>query len=353
LSLDGWVERCTRCGLAWPLEQERWICPCGGLLDLRGPVVDPMAVGPAPVDSMWRYRPALPVSGDVAGLGEATTTLRRLGPSLWVKQDYEMPTGSFKARGAAVMINLAAALGVRRVVADSSGNAGKAVAAYAAANGLSAEVFVPEGTATPRVASIESYGATVVEVPGGRQAAARAAQHRVGQGGVWYASHVYQPAFHHGVKTLAYEIYEQLAPTRPSTVVVPAGNGTLVLGLWLGFQDLLAAGRLRSMPRLVAVQAERCAPLAGLVPTGPTAATGIAIGEPPRAGQVRAAVLASGGWVATVTEAEIAGAQSALTDLGIEVEPTGAVAWAGWSARAESGLAGPGGEAVVVVATGR
>ena len=224
------------------------------------------------------------------------------------------------------MISLAATLGVPRVVVDSSGNAGKAVAAYGAQAGLATEVYVPEGTdADQVVASIRSYGAAVVAGAEGAPGDGPGRAGEVGEGELSLVrrSHVYQPAFHHGRKTLAYEIYEQLAPTRAATVVVPAGNGTLVLGLWLGFRDLQAAGRLDSVPRIVAVQAERCAPLAGLARSGPTMATGIDVSGPPRAGQVRAAVLASKGWVATVTETEIARGQNALADLGIEVEPTG------------------------------
>jgi len=130
---------------------------------------------------------------------------------------------------------------------------------------------------------------------------------------------------------------------------VPAGNGTLVQGMWLGFNELRAAGRVGKLPRIVAVQAERCAPLAGLPPSElPTAAAGIAISKPPRAGQVRAAVLASSGSVLTVAEDDLTDAQADLAERGISVEITSAAVWAAWRANGDS-LERP----AVIVLTGR
>lgn len=248
-------------------------------------------------------------------------------PGLWCKLEYVSPTRSFKDRGAVVMISGAADRGVGRVVADSSGNAGTAVAAYAGRAGMEAEVFVPEATPAARVAAIEGFGARVVLVPGDRAAAAGAARAAVERTGAWYASHVYRPAFVHGVKTLAYELWEQLGEP-PGRVVVPAGNGTLILGLWLGFRELAAHGQVARLPAIVAVQAERCAPLAGRRPAGPTAATGIAIACPPRGGEARAAVVASRGAVLTVSEEELESARRDLAGMGMRVEPTAAAAWA-------------------------
>jgi threonine synthase len=335
--MPAWVERCVRCGKAWGPPDHRWRCGCGGLLDVQGPV------GELPPGAEWRETP---------------TPLREIQPGLLLKMDQLLPTGSFKARGAAVMIGMASELGVGRVIVDSSGNAGKAVAFYAGKAGMQVEVFVPESTAPEKVAAIAALGATVVAVAGGRVAAAVEAQRRVeaGTDPPWYASHVYRPAFHHGVKTLAFELYQQLGD-EIGTVVVPAGNGTLVIGLWLGFRELASLGRVVRVPRLVAVQASRCAPLAGMVPTGPTAAVGIAIPSPPRAGQVRAAVLASGGCILTVSEEELHGAHRSLEAMRVEVEPTSAAVWAAWQlgdgrrldARRDCGGRGN----VVLVLTGR
>lgn len=306
-------EVCSRCGRIWDFSRGwRWRCQCGGLLDLAGsPEVEPADLG-IPVD-----------------LGLAVTPLRRVAHDRWVKADYETPTGSFKDRGTATMIGLAVSAGARSVVSDSSGNAGRSVAAHAEAAGLDCTVFVPAGTDPEKMEAMALFGAEVVEIPGERAAAARAAQSAVLSGGHWYASHVHQAAFHHGVKSLAEELAVQLADVAGTTVVVPAGNGTLVIGLWLGFSSLAVGGLLDRMPVLVAVQALACSPLAGLAPSGPTAATGIAIASPPRGPQVRATLAASGGRVITVDEEAIASARADLAALGFEVEPTGAVAWAG------------------------
>lgn len=314
-----WTEVCARCGRSWTLGDLLWRCRCGGLLDLVGP-------GGPPPGLDW---------------SEPPTPLVEAGAGIWLKADYELPTGSFKARGASAMIAGASSVGVRRVVVDSSGNAGRAAAFYAGAAGMTAEIFVPAATDARKVSAIESLGASVVVVPGDREATAAAAQARLREGGAWYASHAYQPLFFHGVKGLAAELHAQLGAP-PATVVVPAGNGTLVLGLWLGFREL---GRV---PALVAVQASRCAPLAGMRPAGPTAATGIAVASPPRAMQVRAGVVASGGKVVTVSEDEIGAARLDLEGRGFDVESTGAVGWAAWQA----GLVPDRGPTVIVL-TGR
>ena len=248
-----------------------------------------------------------------------------------------------------MLVSLAADLGARAVVADSSGNAGKSVAAYAARAGLAAEIFVPMGTPPAKTNEAEASGARVFVIDGDRGAAADAARARVNNTSSFYASHVHQPAFVHGVKTVAFEVWEQLRGEPPKTVLVPAGNGTLVQAMWLGFNELQSAGRLNRLPRIVAAQAERCAPLAGLPPTDlPTAATGIAIPRPRRAGQVRAAILASGGAVIAVPEDDLAPAQADLAERGITVEITSAVVWAAWLAADET-LERP----VVMVLTGR
>ncbi len=324
---DEWLQLCRHCGRVSGWTDQRWRCGCGGLLDLQGPAAHPLAR--AGSWSLWRYRSVLPAgrSWEKVSLGEGMTPLVPAGPGLWCKLEYVSPTRSFKDRGAAVMISGAADLGVRRVVTDSSGNAGAAVAAYAGRAGMESHVFVPEATPAARVAAIEVFGARVVLVPGDRAAAAAAARAAVERTGAWYASHVYRPAFVHGVKTLAFELWEQLGGA-PGRVVVPAGNGTLVLGLWLGFRELSAGGHVLRMPAIFAVQAERCAPLAGRRPAGTTAATGIAIADPPRGGEARAAIVASGGAVVTVSEEELELARSQLARMGMRVEPTAAAAWA-------------------------
>jgi threonine synthase len=343
-----WLLVCRRCGLIHTLSEPVWRCRCGGLFDLQGPRADPLPAGGE--WSLWRYRSVLPFAGDDAAwkkitLGEGLTPLVRVRPGLSCKLDYVSATGSFKDRGAAVMLAIAAGLGVAHVVVDSSGNAGRAVAAYAARAHMGAQVYVPADTPAAKVAAIAAFGAGVVVVDGDRAAAADAARDAVEAGHAWYASHVYRPEFVHGVKTLAFELYEQLGGP-PATVIVPAGNGTLVSGLWLGFRELAAYGHVARPPMIVAVQAEWCAPLAGSSQCGPTAASGIAIARPQRRGEVRAAVVASGGRVVTVAEEALEPARSELAGLGLAVEPTAAAAWAA------VGRAGGLPEPVVVVLTG-
>ena len=176
MPLGRWLEICRRCGAVTPLGHARWRCSCGGLIDLQGPVVDPLPAAAGPW-SIWRYRRALPLpdedlSWENVTLGEGMTPLISVRPGVWCKCDYVMPTGSFKDRGTAVMLSVAASAGVDRLVADSSGNAGRSIAAYAARAGIEARVFVPAGTAPAKVAAIDAYGAAVT-VGGDREAERR------------------------------------------------------------------------------------------------------------------------------------------------------------------------------------
>ncbi len=271
---------------------------------------------------------------------------------LLFKLESTNPTGSFKDRGAAVLLTALAARGVREVAEDSSGNAGAAIAAYSARAGIRATIFVPAAAAPAKLAQIAAYGAEVVRVPGPREQVARAAQAAPGV----YASHVWQPAFFHGTKTVAFEVWEQLGRRAPDWVVAPVGHGTLLLGLALGFRELVQAGAIARPPRLVAVQARTCAPLAGpalgLDPGGgETVAEGIRIQVPVRGGEIAAAVGASEGRWAVVEEVEIRAAQERLGREGLFVEPTAAVApAAAWRLLADGAFAA--GAVVVVPLTG-
>jgi threonine synthase len=251
-------------------------------------------------------------------------------PALY-KLEYLMPTGSFKDRGASVVISCMAAAGVARAVEDSSGNAGIALSAYAAHAGIQMEVMVPEDAARPKLAAIEACGGKVVRVGGGRAAASREALARA-ESGLPFASHVWNPFFLEGTRTFAFEIWEQLERRLPPRLFLPAGNGSLLIGAFDGFQQLREDGLADRVPRLMAVQAAACAPLVagGPVDTpGPTQADGIRIGSPPRARRMQDALRRSGGGALAVSEAEITRAHRALALAGLDVEPTSAVALAG------------------------
>jgi threonine synthase len=244
------------------------------------------------------------------------------------------PTASFKDRGTAVMINILAHQGVTHVLDDSSGNAGASVAAYAARAGIRAEVFVPAHASPSKQAQIAVYGAQVRPIPGPR-ANAKSAAIESAQRGAAYASHAYHPGFLLGQQSVAWEVWEQLGHRAPDWYVVPVGQGVHLLGAWLGFRRLRAAGLIDRLPRLAAVQPSRLAPLcqamsAGLdtVPpvevTRPSVAEGLAIAEPVRGRRLLQAIRDTDGTCLTVDDEAILTAQRALAHLGFYVEPTSA-----------------------------
>ncbi len=159
-----------------------------------------------------------------------------------------------------------------------------------------------------------------------------------GRPGIFYASHVYNPAFLHGTKTYVFELWEQLGGRLPGTLVLPVGNGTLVLGCHLGSRELLDQGLIDRLPTIIAVQADACAPLARAmgegraVPTevsaGPTVAEGIAVAKPARGAQILAAVAETGGTIVSVTDDQVRAACADLARSCLYVEPTAAVGWA-------------------------
>ncbi|HEX9014242.1 MAG TPA: pyridoxal-phosphate dependent enzyme, partial [Anaerolineaceae bacterium] len=189
---------CRSCQKSYSLDEPRWRCSCGGLLDIRfTPRLDIKALSARKPD-LWRYREAIPLPADapVISLGEGFTPLLPLevdGRPVWIKQDYLFPTGSYKDRGAAVLISKAAQLGVRTVVEDSSGNAGSAVAAYCARAGIGCTIYVPEHTSAAKLAQILWYGARLVRVPGSREDTAWAVMSAAET--TFYASHSWNPFF--------------------------------------------------------------------------------------------------------------------------------------------------------------
>ena len=330
---------CSECAARYPVESLAWRCGCGGMLDVAD-FADPVdaAALPGRETSLWRYAEALPIAVDpLVSLGEGFSPLvaSRALPQVQLKLDFLLPTLSFKDRGAVLLATLAKRLGVESAMVDSSGNAGTAMAAYFGRAGIDCTVYVPESTSPGKLAQMRAHGARVELVPGSRADTSAAALQAAGRPGVLYASHVYHPYFLHGVKSYGYEIWEQRGHTLPETVVVPVGNGTMLLGCYLAFSELVAAGLAERMPRLVAVQASACSPLEQamaqgrdapvVVGAGTTIAEGIAIAAPPRGKQILAAVRATGGTIVSVTDRQTAAARQELADEGLFVEPTSAV----------------------------
>jgi threonine synthase len=330
---------CARCAAIYPSGEERWRCECGGYLLLRHNSMfrAESLVGRPP--TIWRYREALGIAEDApaVSLGEGMTPLVDAclgGLRAGLKVDYLCPTGSYKDRGSSVMLTQLRAWGLPRIVEDSSGNAGASIAAYAALAGIPSDIYVPASTSAGKAAQIELYGANMVKVAGTREDTARAALDAGKQH--FYASHNWSPWFLAGMKTAAYEIAEQMDWCVPDWVVTPAGGGGLLCGLYLGFHDLLRAGITKSIPRLVAVQADACDPIyrawqAGLpdvpaVAKRVTVAEGISVAQPVRGPLILQAIRESGGMAATVSDEEIWAALPILGGLGLYVEPTAAAA---------------------------
>ncbi len=321
---------CPACATAVPADRPRWRCDCGSHLNLaprEGLARSEIDTGDA---SLWRYRAALGLDKfPRVSLGEGWTPLVTRdwdGASIRFKLESQMPTGSFKDRGTAVMLNHLLEVGVGPIHEDSSGNAGASIATYAAAAGLACRIFVPATAPRGKIVQIAATGAAVEAIPGTRQAVTEAALAAAGSS--FYASHNWQPFFIEGTKTLAFELWEQLGFAVPDNVVVPTGYGSNILGLDRGFDELRRHGEISRTPRLFAVQAANCAAFDAAwksggseyvpFPAAPTIADGIATVKPVRVAEVLAALRRSAGGVVAVPEeldrpgAEAAGPARAL-----------------------------------------
>ncbi len=329
---------CRSCRETYPLNSPRWRCDCGGLLDVRFRARFDREKIARRKPTMWRYREALPVDDDehVVSFDEGMTPMVPVdvGPAtLLLKLDQLFPTGSYKDRGAAVLMSKAKEVGVERVVEDSSGNAGCAIAAYAAKAGIDCEILVPESASPGKLAQILLYGATLRRVPGSREDTANAALAAAET--TYYASHSWNPFFFQGTKTFAYEVWEQMDFRAPDALLLPAGNGTLLIGSFLGFRDLHENGLIGGIPRHIAVQAENCAPLFAMFRDGldslpafeprETIAEGVAIATPVRGTEILGIVRETKGEVVTVSDAEVEEALVLLGRKGLYVEPTSAL----------------------------
>jgi threonine synthase len=348
-----------RSGRTWPLDAPRW---CG---DAREPLLltqragigrDEIARG---TRSIWRYAAAFPFMPKAPiSMGEGCTPLveRTLpGGTALLKCEWFMPTGSFKDRGASVMLSLLRDQGVTAVLEDSSGNGGAAVSAYAAAGGMAATIYVPASTSPAKTVQSRAAGAAIDLIPGSRQDCADAALKKAQE--IFYASHNWHPFFLEGTKTLAYELWEDFSYAAPDNVIVPCGAGSNVLGCWLGFSELLRAGQIARLPKIFAAQPANCGPIAraalGLpeVAAQPTIAEGTAIAQPLRLPECLQALRESDGGAVLLEEAEIAAASLALARTGIYVEPTCAQAAAAFTRLRAAGRIAER-ETTVVVLTG-
>lgn len=319
------------------LSERRWRGDDGSplmLSPLRG-------LTPAQVEqgerSLWRYADVLPVDpAHRVSLGEGLTPMVALdwaGHRVHFKLEWFNPTSSFKDRGVSVMISHLRSQGADRVLEDSSGNGGAAVAAYAAAAGIRAKILVPTATSAAKVLQARAFGAEIELVAGTRDEVGAEAVRQSET--IPYASHNWHPMFLQGTKTIAYEIWESLGFRAPDNVVLVAGAGSQILGCDLAFGELLAVGQIDRLPRLLVGQPEYWASiadtLAGLDPTSrgdrvPTIAEGASIANPVRLPEAVAALRRCGGRAVAVSEHQIGQSVRDLAGRGLYAEPTCAVA---------------------------
>jgi threonine synthase len=338
---------CSVCGTAWEEVMRPVRCDaCSGAL-------------------IWE--PEDPADAEPLTLGEGSTPIVRLDRwaahhglgEVFAKLEHLQPTGSFKDRGTATLVARAVALGARRLVEDSSGNAGASIAAYAARAGLACTVYAPASAPPAKLGQVLASGAQLRQIEGSREDVAAAAIHdRAGR--AYYAGHNTNPYFLHGMRSFADEVVNWFAADPPEHLLMPVGGGSLYAGAWLGFRAAREAGRIRRLPALHLVQAAACAPLVAAAAQGaedavpverrPTVAGGITIEHPARGPLLLRALSESGGSAVAVEEAAILPVRRELSTLeGLDVEPTSAVAFAGLLELHRRGVIGPAARTLVAV----
>ncbi|ADB62034.1 Pyridoxal-5'-phosphate-dependent protein beta subunit [Haloterrigena turkmenica DSM 5511] len=336
---------------------EPWRCACGHALEFTErphPQGDPLPLQRLDTtEGLWTFFEFLPIEKHVTFHEGFTPLVDAPDWDAQFKLEYVFPTGSFKDRGATTTLSRAVELGVERVIEDSSGNAGAAIATYAARAGLEADIYVPADVKQSKLMAIQRADARPVRVEGSRQdvtdacidavegEARSASDEQSGDtprqtGAGWYASHAWNPAFYAGTMTIAFEIAAQQGWTVPDAVVLPIGHGTLFLGAYRGFSLLNEAGIVDGMPRLLGAQATGYAPIVDELggrrteededTDGADIADGIRIAEPARKDEILRAIEETGGDAIALGADPIETALDRLHRGGFYVEPTCAVA---------------------------
>lgn len=358
--------------------REQHLCACGAPLlaryDLEKARVWRRESLPGRPATMWRYRELMPLfeGESPLTLGEGWTPLvhaRRLGERLglerlFVKDESLNPTNSFKARGLSAAVTRAAHLGARTLSVPSAGNAANAMAAYAAAAGIPAQVFMPRDVKVPFIRECELYGASITLVDGLITDAGRIAAER-GKPLGWYdVSTLKEPYRIEGKKTMAYELGEQLGWTYPDWIIYPTGGGTGMVGMWKAFEEMerigwMAAGR---RPHMVSVQAQECAPIVKAFHAGAersemwqdarTVADGLRVPKAIGDFLVLRAIRESDGAAIAVEDADMIAGMRELGSLeGISAAPEGGAALHALKVLQQQGRIGPS-DTVVVFNTG-
>jgi threonine synthase len=370
---------CSRCGQAYASEELHRLSSCCGKplyarYDLDAPHLAAVRsrLGSRSAD-LWRYSELLPVrdARNAVRLGEGWTPLLdvpRLASELgmdrvWIKDESQNPTGSFKARGLCMAVSRAKELGVEAVALPSAGNAGGAAAAYAAAAGLTAHVVVPRDTPAPILEEIRALGARLELIDGlitdcGARVAQGAREH-----GWFDLSTLKEPYRVEGKKTMGYELAEQLGWSLPDAIIYPTGGGTGLVGMWKAFDEMERMGWIGAeRPRMFSVQAAGCAPIVRAFEQGAesaepwrdahTYASGLRV--PAAVGDflILGAIRASGGAAVSVSDAEMAEWTTRVGRLtGVFCAPEGAACAAAVPLLRERSLLRPD-ESVVLFNTG-
>ncbi len=346
-----WLQ-CYDCQARPSRESASFRCEkCGGLLEVRYDLSHIKPKWDSRPLSVWRYKELLPIDNErsIVSMGEGGTGLhhcQRLGKKvglrhLYVKNEGENPTGSFKDRGMTVAISKAVEQKRKRVVCASTGNTSASLAAYSAKAGLDCIVFVPKGKIAPgKMVQVIIYGARIVEVDGDFDKALETVMKLVGERNDLYLMNSVNPYRLEGQKTLGFEVHDQLDGNDPDTVILPVGNGGNISAIWKGFKELKSLRKSKHDPRMIGIQASKAAPIVRTIKSNgtrvlpianpETVATAIRIGAPVNGPKVLGAIRESGGTAETVTDAEILDAQSELARTeGIFVEPASAASIAG------------------------
>ena len=341
---------CSLCKKSFARGEAHGLCECGGPLlvryDLdeirRSWTREDIARGP---NTMWRYGAILPPHpASVISLGEGMTPLirtARLGErvgadNLWIKDEGLNPTGSFKARGLSCAISMAAELGLRKLAIPSAGNAASALAAYAAAAGIEAHIFMPQDVPQSNYIECRAFGAHVTLVDGLISDCARIVSERRAAEGWFDVSTLKEPYRIEGKKTMGYEVAEQMGWELPDAIFYPTGGGVGMIGMWKAFAEMEALGWIgKERPKMIAVQAEGCQPVvraweqheprSKFWDHAQTVASGLRVPKPLGDFLILDAVRESGGTAVAVSDAELIDAGVRLaSEEGIFAAPEGA-----------------------------
>ena len=335
---------CHTCKSDFPYDIPRWRCDCGGYLKLSHKPTFTKADIITERPNMWRYETLYPIPYQEISISfhEGLTPLLPInwdGLPITVKLESLMPTGSFKDRGTVMALNYLKNHGIRYITEDSSGNAASSVAAYSALGGLDCAVYVPAGNSSGKITQAKALGADVHPTPGTRDEVALAAQVHAES----YAGHNWHPMFEAGYKSVAYEIWEQHGFQAPDYIFTPCGGGGLTMGLVEGFLELLELGEVDRLPKIYPVQPENCNPIYrafhGITEpwtATPTIAEGTSIAQPIKLHEIVNGVHKCGGEMLAVSDDNTLIALKAAWQKGIYLEPTSAIAFAGFMQKKDS-----------------